>query len=124
MQVSGKESDPWHVAVSVRSSGRAEIVTAERQELPLARACTLIGLSRSWCYQRQRRAHPDDTSLQDEIERIVLDCPAYSYRRVAAAGCEPDCDGAGSRALSAQNSPALARSAACWRLNSAVLSAQ
>jgi hypothetical protein len=58
-------------------------VTAERQELPLARACMFIGLSRSWYYQRQRHEHPDDTSLQDEIEKIVLGCPARGLPRSA-----------------------------------------
>jgi transposase InsO family protein len=57
-------------------------VTAERGELPLSRACELIGVSRSWYYQHPTHRPEADLALQDEIENIVTDCPAYGYRRV------------------------------------------
>jgi len=57
-------------------------VTTERRELPLARACELTGVSRSWYYRRPTHRPEADLALQDEIERIVTDYPAYGYRRV------------------------------------------
>lgn len=57
-------------------------MTTERRELPLARACELTGVSRSWYYRRPTHRPEADLALQDEIERIVTDCPAYGYRRV------------------------------------------
>ena len=56
----------------------------QRQELPLARACELVEVSRSWFYDRQLREPPHDTALQDEIEKIVVKWPAYGYRRTTA----------------------------------------
>ena len=62
-------------------------MTAERDkeasQVPVARACELLSVSRSWYYGRQRRRPSSDTDLQDEIERIVLEMPGYGYRRVA-----------------------------------------
>lgn len=40
--------------------------------------CEATGASRSWWY-----AHPAATAPRDAIERIVLECPGYGYRRVA-----------------------------------------
>lgn len=57
-------------------------MTTQRHELPLARACELVEVSRSWFYDRQQRELPHDTALQDEIEMIVTQWPAYGYRRV------------------------------------------
>ena len=61
-------------------------MTAERAttagELPVVRACELASVSRSWYYDRQRRPPRDDTALQDEIERIVVEFAGYGYRRV------------------------------------------
>jgi len=57
-------------------------VTGERGELPVVRACELVGISRSWYYERQRNGRHADTQLQDEIERIVLKWSGYGYRRV------------------------------------------
>lgn len=51
-------------------------------EVPLARACELTSASRSWYYERQRRMPRDDTALQDEIEKIVVEFGGYGYRRV------------------------------------------
>jgi transposase InsO family protein len=61
-------------------------VTAERDTdagaVPVIRACELTSVSRSWYYDRQRRVPRDDTALQDEIEKIVVECAGYGYRRV------------------------------------------
>ena len=57
-------------------------MTAQRGELPVSRACELTGVSRSWYYQRPTHRPAADLALQDEIEQIVTDCPAYGYRRV------------------------------------------
>jgi len=57
-------------------------VTTERRELPVSRACALTGVSRSWYYERPTHRPEPDLALQDEIEQIVTDCPAYGYRRV------------------------------------------
>lgn len=57
-------------------------MTGERGELPVVRACELVGISRSWYYERQRNGRHADTKLQDEIEKIVLEFAGYGYRRV------------------------------------------
>ena len=61
-------------------------MTAERETdagaVPVARACELTSVSRSWYYDRQRRAPRDDTALQNEIEKIVVEFTGYGYRRV------------------------------------------
>lgn len=51
--------------------------------LSARRLCAALGLSRSWWYAREQR--PPDAeavALRDAIERIVLACPGYGYRRV------------------------------------------
>ena len=61
-------------------------MTAERDapvgQVPVARACELVSVSRSWYYDRRKRKPRDDTALQDEIEKIVVEFPGYGYRRV------------------------------------------
>ena len=61
-------------------------MTAKRDtaagEVPVVRACELASVSRSWYYDRQRRVPRDDTALQDEIEKIVVEFAGYGYRRV------------------------------------------
>lgn len=57
-------------------------MTTERGDLPVSRACELIGLSRSWYYQRPTHPPPEDLALQDEIEKIVVTYSGYGYRRV------------------------------------------
>jgi transposase InsO family protein len=57
-------------------------VTAEREGLPVARACVLLSVSRSWYYDRARGAPRSDVALQDVIEQIVLEFAGYGYRRV------------------------------------------
>jgi putative transposase len=54
--------------------------------LSLRQLCRLLGVSRSWLYERPHRLlqQHSDVALRDEIERIVLDYPGYGYRRVTA----------------------------------------
>ncbi|MBW3634017.1 MAG: IS3 family transposase [Chloroflexi bacterium] len=56
-------------------------------ELSVRRLCWLLGLSRSWWYERTAPREPDDEAiaLRDAIEQIVLDFPGYGYRRVTHA---------------------------------------
>jgi putative transposase len=60
---------------------------AEHPEVPLKVLCELMGVSRSWYYERPTPEHRArrDTQLRDTIERIVLEFPGYGYRRVTAA---------------------------------------
>jgi putative transposase len=54
--------------------------------LSLRQLCALLGISRSWFYQRQHAPTQAerDVALRDAIERIVLEFPGYGYRRVTA----------------------------------------
>ncbi len=51
----------------------------------MARAGALLGVSRSWYYDRPRRAPRSDVILQDALEQIVLEFAGYGYRRVTIA---------------------------------------
>lgn len=60
-----------------------------QQEFPslsIRQLCTLLGVSRSWLYERLHApAQADrDVALRDAIEQIVLEFPGYGYRRVTA----------------------------------------
>lgn len=60
-----------------------------QQEFPclsVRQLCALLGLSRSWVYERphQPTQAERDVALRDAIERIVLEFPGYGYRRVTA----------------------------------------
>lgn len=60
-----------------------------QQEFPslsIRRLCTLLGVSRSWVYERPHAPTQAqrDVALRDAIERIVLEFPGYGYRRVTA----------------------------------------
>jgi putative transposase len=48
--------------------------------------CQLLGISRSWLYEKQTPTEPseEDTSLRDAVERLCLEFPGYGYRRVTA----------------------------------------
>jgi transposase InsO family protein len=48
------------------------------------RLCTLLGVNRSWYYQRQKCQEPTEAeiALRDAIEHIVLEMDGYGYRRV------------------------------------------
>jgi transposase InsO family protein len=50
----------------------------------LRQLCPLLGISRSGVYAAQRRSAgaTEAVALRDVIERIVLECPGYGYRRV------------------------------------------
>lgn len=59
------------------------------QEYPtvsVRQLCALLGVSRSWFYQRPRAPTQAerDIALRDVIEYIVLEFPGYGYRRVTA----------------------------------------
>jgi putative transposase len=56
-------------------------------DLPLARACQLLGLNRGSYYRvREEPALPVDAlALRQAIEQVVLEFPAYGYRRVTKA---------------------------------------
>src|SRR5579884_573585 len=54
----------------------------EHPEVSIARLCDLLDVSRSWYYERDEQADPEDIALRDEIERIILEFPGYGYRRV------------------------------------------
>ena len=64
-----------------------EQVRQEYPEISIERLCELMGVSRSWYYERStagKKAHRD-ADLRDAIELIVLEFPGYGYRRVTAA---------------------------------------
>lgn len=56
----------------------------QHPELTTRCLCELFGVSPSWYYERASQpAHTEeDIALRDEIERIILECPGYGYRRV------------------------------------------
>lgn len=64
-----------------------EQVREEHPEMPIEKLCSLMGVSRSWYYERPTPEHKAqrDVQLRDAIERIVLEFPGYGYRRVTAA---------------------------------------
>lgn len=64
----------------------AELRTAY-PELSVRRLCLLLGISRSWVYERAQPREPDAAAmaLRDAIEQIVLEAPGYGYRRVTHA---------------------------------------
>lgn len=63
----------------------------EYPTLSVRTLCRWLGLSRSWYYAHDARpvvqegAVVEEIALRDAIERIVLDCPGYGYRRVTQA---------------------------------------
>jgi putative transposase len=64
-----------------------EQVREEYPEISIEKLCELMGVSRSWYYERStagKKAHRD-ADLRDAIELIVLEFPGYGYRRVTAA---------------------------------------
>jgi putative transposase len=58
----------------------------EHQEISIERLCSLMGVSRSWYYERPCAEYKaeKDVQLRDAVERIVLEFPGYGYRRVTA----------------------------------------
>jgi transposase InsO family protein len=53
-------------------------------DLPLARACQLLGLNRGSYYRVREEPAPsgDTRALRQAIEQVVLEFPGYGYRRV------------------------------------------
>jgi putative transposase len=64
-----------------------EQVREEHPEISIKRLCELMGVSRSWYYERLPATEKakKDVVLRDAIERIVLGFPGYGYRRVTVA---------------------------------------
>lgn len=56
----------------------------QHPELSIERLCELFGVSRSWYYERSSQPESDaqEIALRDQIERIILECSGYGYRRV------------------------------------------
>lgn len=56
----------------------------EHPDLSITQLCELLEVSRSWYYERDDQADPneDEIALRDEIEQIILEFPGYGYRRV------------------------------------------
>ncbi len=65
------------------------IAQAQRDhpELSVRRLSALLGVGRSWYYERLERPPQveRDIALRDAVERIVLELPGYGYRRVTKA---------------------------------------
>lgn len=59
-------------------------VIEEHPEVSVRSLCELMGVSRSWYYDKSSAAGKAerDVELRDAIERIVLEFPGYGYRRV------------------------------------------
>jgi putative transposase len=59
----------------------------EHPEISIERFCFLMGVSRSWYYERPcaEQKVRKDVELRGAIERLVLEFPGYGYRRVTAA---------------------------------------
>ena len=59
----------------------------QHPELSIERLCELFSVSRSWYYERSLRPESavEEIALRDEIERIILECSGYGYRRVTHA---------------------------------------
>jgi putative transposase len=58
----------------------------EHPEISVRRMCRMLGISRSWLYEKPPPSEPTEegTLLRDAIERICLEFPGYGYRRVTA----------------------------------------
>lgn len=59
----------------------------DHPELAISELCRMLGVGRSWLYERLRvpTQAERDLDLRDAIERIVLEFPGYGYRRVTEA---------------------------------------
>lgn len=62
-------------------------VCEEHPEISIEKLCELMGVSRSWYYERPSAKEKANkkVKLRDAMERIVLEFPGYGYRRVTAA---------------------------------------
>lgn len=59
-----------------------DLAHQEHPEVSMVRLCELLGVSRSWYYERDDQDDPEDIALRDEIDRIILEFAGYGYRRV------------------------------------------
>ncbi len=65
----------------------------EYPQLPLVKLCEVLGVSRSWFYDKQKQIqivqveglNEVDVELRAAIEELVLEFPGYGYRRVTKA---------------------------------------
>ncbi|MGH2461013.1 MAG: IS3 family transposase [Chloroflexota bacterium] len=59
----------------------------DHPELAISELCRMLGVGRSWLYERPRIPTQAERDLdwRDAIERIVLEFPGYGYRRVTKA---------------------------------------
>src|SRR5436309_3412664 len=78
----------WKLADGLHPTDRT--IAQARQEHPqlsARRLCALLGVGRSWYYERLTNPIQTerDVALRDAIERIVLEFPGYGYRRVTKA---------------------------------------
>jgi putative transposase len=64
-----------------------EEVREQHPEMSIEKLCELMGVSRSWYYERPSATEKakKDVALRDAVEQIVLEFPGYGYRRVTAA---------------------------------------
>lgn len=54
-------------------------------EIPVANACSAMGMGRSSYYKRKRQGYADlDFSVRNAIQEIALEFPYYGYRRITA----------------------------------------
>jgi transposase InsO family protein len=60
------------------------IIKEKREALSISACCKLFNISRTAYYHNLKSNPPDgeETSLRDEIEKIILKFPGYGYRRV------------------------------------------
>lgn len=58
----------------------------QHPDASVRRMCQMLGVSRSWLYEKPAPAEPseEDTKLRDAVERLCLAFPGYGYRRVTA----------------------------------------
>ncbi len=57
---------------------------AQVPDVSVRQGCALLGISRSWWYERTQPREPDReaVALREVIEQIVLAFPGYGYRRI------------------------------------------
>jgi putative transposase len=70
-----------------------EEVREQRPEMSIEKLCELMGVSRSWYYERPSATEKakKDVALRDAVEQIVLEFPGYVYN----AGSRRRSDGRG-----------------------------
>lgn len=51
-------------------------------EIPVSKACSGLGISRSGYYKLRQVVVPDDSKVRGIIQKIALEFPCYGYRRI------------------------------------------